>query len=91
MPADPAQPESTGTQEETSSSRAFPWLWVGAFLLFYPLSAGPAIRLWDAHILTKQALWVYAPLGVICQHCGPAEKLMSWYVEDVWQFKPIIK
>ncbi len=90
MPDGLAYPEPAGAPQE-KSSRGIPWLWVGAFLLFYPLSAGPVIKLWDRGVLPQQALVVYAPLGFVCEHFGPAKAVMEWYVTDVWHWSPPYK
>ena len=76
--------------EPSSSNRAsFGWvLWVCFVLLVvYPLSVGPAVRLYEATsnaALRNSIEAFYTPLVVLCDACDPVEDFFIWYVEAVW-------
>jgi hypothetical protein len=76
--------------EPSSANRAsFGWvLWVCFVLLVvYPLSIGPAARLYEATsnpTLRNSIYGVYTPIILLCDACDPVEEFFEWYLEVVW-------
>lgn len=56
------------------------------FLVGYPLSTGPVIRLSHELKINADPLFdvVYAPLGFLSKHCEPVDQFFHWYVRDIW-------
>ena len=61
-------------------------------LLFYVLSSGPVTKLVTSVDCLKPGKHfvdeLYFPLGYAAHRCQPFQKLILWYVLDVWQVKP---
>jgi hypothetical protein len=65
------------------------FLWLPAFLILYVLSAGPMVRLEEAHIVSNATLEiVYAPLGWVVKNNDTAGRFMMWYLSEVWGWNP---
>ena len=64
------------------------WLLVtAAVLVFYPLSAGPVVRLARERIISQSTIeFVYAPLIMLSDRWPPAERFFQWQ-RDLWEKK----
>lgn len=76
-------------QEESDkpAESRFPWqYWLLGALILYPLSVGPAM--WLVAVfpsLEKCAIIFYGPIVYVYKNSPEAEKLINWYVMDLWR------
>jgi hypothetical protein len=66
-------------------------MWVFVAVLVYVLSVGPAERLYTNGILPSPLHEVYYPLWLAAEECGWFDKILLWYVHDVWHAKSLPK
>lgn len=83
-----------GEEQEAPESRGFGFTWyllvTMAVLVVYFLSIGPMARYYARSRRPPAVIMsIYAPLGFLVQHCRPAERLVRWYVLDVWSVEKI--
>jgi hypothetical protein len=84
--------QAVGSGAERSGRRGFPWL-TAALLVFvaYPLSTGPAIKLWEKGLIPLQPLEImYKPLELMSNSCPPIQHFFEWYICKVWRWEPPI-
>jgi hypothetical protein len=64
------------------------WVWCPllAVFVFYPLSSGPAWKLWEIGWLPSEGLTVfYAPLDVVGLYVPGVNETIRWYVHRLWR------
>jgi hypothetical protein len=66
------------------------WVAWACFIVFilYPLSIGPAARLYEKGIARSEIEALYTPLGTLAEHSDVAQEILEWYLLDVWHFNP---
>jgi hypothetical protein len=89
--AEPSTDQGTNTSAEPSGpqrgSGFATWLlWFLIFLLFYTLSVGPALKVYDRYPATQTAIeFFYIPLDFLDHHCPGAHRFFKWYINQVWK------
>ena len=62
-------------------------LWLSVLVVAYPLSLGPAVKLYEAVPATRLAIATfYSPLKDLMYRIPPLQKAMEWYMKVVWKF-----
>lgn len=83
-----------GLESARSRRRGLLHLFVwGLFLIvLYALSIGPAFRLFEKGVVNVEFIeTVYMPLFAVGKHYASVERLIDWYVFDVWGFQPPVR
>jgi hypothetical protein len=73
------------------SGHGWTWaLWILFVLLVgYPLSVGPAAKLYFKNLLPHRPVEVfYAPLEAVAKNVPGANRFFEWYIDDVWKATP---
>ena len=63
------------------------WVAVALLALGYPLSVGPAARLYKGNSPPQALKAFYAPIEALYDGSETARRFFDWYVADVWGAK----
>ncbi len=62
------------------------WLiWVGLVATVYVLSVGPVFRLYTLGAIPAWAVKIYVPLFILGRHFSAIDRVLEWYVYDLWK------
>jgi hypothetical protein len=81
----------SATREDTTEPSAprqphsiTPWVWALVLIfLAYPLSIGPAAKLWGA-VPPGMVVAFYRPISWLCEKSPAVTKVVDWYLDKVW-------